>query len=710
MKKILSILLVFAVMLSSVNVFAFTDNSLMEKVLIEVKSRIDVPIELTEFNASERSKASMDDNGTPIKYFQFEWSDLNYDKYLSVQADADGNITEYNLSWSKLYTFECDISVKKETAFETADSFIKKALPNCFADSKDMYVLDEKSYMESVEFSGNRLSFSFKYNRIIDGYPVYGNEAYIYVSVAESDCIVTSLRSGWDYDAKIIKPDKELIENPREKYLEKFPVELIYQHRYVPYKINADSDKDLPELYYRFKDHNAGYITATDGEVAERTISYYRYISNFKEEAAMDSATGAMAPTLTKEELNKLEEIAGMISDTEAMNIIKSNKHLGVSDELVVKSTGLYKAGRTGDEYIRNIELGYPEDNKSESIYASFDAKTGELISYRRSKYTSDAKYDESLITSEMKSDAQKKLDDFINDVSSDISEYKLLRAEDYTYRTEIVYERYVNGVRYIDNRISAGYDLEEGFISDYSINHNHDLDGIKNPSDAISDTEACDIIFGISPLKLEYIPTKEGYMLCYGCEDGEMSSAMIYAITGEAVYKASKKADISEYSDISGHWCEKEANELLNIGIGFEGGYVNPDEKCSQQELLKLFTSAIQKSNRYMSYTEEDLYYYLEISECVGKDEKNPDSSVVREDAFAYAVRIMGHREIAELSDIYKTSFLDNDLISADKIGCAAILKGFGIVSGDGTYLRPKDEITRAEAIVIAYRLLTQR
>ena len=114
MKKILSVLLVSMMILSSVNVFALTDNSLMEEVLIKVKSRISIPEELTEFNASERSKPSKNDNGTQIKYFRFEWSDLNYDKYLNVQADSDGNITEYSISWNNMYTSECDISVKKE--------------------------------------------------------------------------------------------------------------------------------------------------------------------------------------------------------------------------------------------------------------------------------------------------------------------------------------------------------------------------------------------------------------------------------------------------------------------------------------------------------------------------------------------------------------------------------------------------------------------
>ena len=46
---------------------------------------------------------------------------------------------------------------------------------------------------------------------------------------------------------------------------------------------------------------------------------------------------------------------------------------------------------------------------------------------------------------------------------------------------------------------------------------------------------------------------------------------------------------------------------------------------------------------------------------------------------------------------------------ISEQKIGYAAILKGLGIISGDGIYLRPKEDITKAEVLSIAYQIITR-
>ena len=108
----------------------------------------------------------------------------------------------------------------------------------------------------------------------------------------------------------------------------------------------------------------------------------------------------------------------------------------------------------------------------------------------------------------------------------------------------------------------------------------------------------------------------------------------------------------------------------------------------------------------RYPLSPAENIYERLgdDISKLVSE---NPDSLVTREEAFTYMTAFMGYSEIAAMTQIFITDFADNSNISEDKIGSAAILRGMGIISGDGVSVRPKDYMTNAEAAVMLYNYL---
>ena len=89
MKKVISFLLAFVMILSVVPVFADTDTSeAMEGVLIKVKSKLSIPEEFTEF--------------TPHSYYEdedirytFEWSKEEPSAYIDVYCDGEGRIHRY---------------------------------------------------------------------------------------------------------------------------------------------------------------------------------------------------------------------------------------------------------------------------------------------------------------------------------------------------------------------------------------------------------------------------------------------------------------------------------------------------------------------------------------------------------------------------------------------------------------------------------------
>ena len=60
---------------------------------------------------------------------------------------------------------------------------------------------------------------------------------------------------------------------------------------------------------------------------------------------------------------------------------------------------------------------------------------------------------------------------------------------------------------------------------------------------------------------------------------------------------------------------------------------------------------------------------------------------------------------------DIFRAGFADDTDISPDKMGTLAILRGYGIVTGDDVSVRPQEDITRAEtAALLYYYIVTEK
>ena len=142
--------------------------------------------------------------------------------------------------------------------------------------------------------------------------------------------------------------------------------------------------------------------------------------------------------------------------------------------------------------------------------------------------------------------------------------------------------------------------------------------------------------------------------------------------------------------------------------GIALNGESFRPDDAITQEDLLRLFMSG--QDGRYMmNISTESLYSYSILKGLIAKEDRNEAAAVTREQAFMIMVRAAGFDRVAQLSDIYKVSYSDGDKLSEGSIGYAAILSGMGVINGDGSELRPQDNITRAEAAAILYRYLKQ-
>ena len=268
-------------------------------------------------------------------------------------------------------------------------------------------------------------------------------------------------------------------------------------------------------------------------------------------------------------------------------------------------------------------------------------------------------------------------------------------------YETK-TFTRLENNIPVDGNSISVTY--KDGKITRYS--KHFDDDTFASADGVISSDEAYDKILSYHPVKLCYLNTEKEYKLCYTL-DLVYGYVEIDAKTGE------KRKDYNEntfnfYDDIENHWCKTAVERLTEAGISFEGKSFNPDSEITQLEMLKLFGAAV-KYTHYLNMDADNLYKNLERENIVSPSERADSAPVLREDAFVYLVRFLGYERIAKAEDIFTTKFADQNLISQGKLGYASILSGLKVINGNGGFVKPLDKLTRAEAVVMIYNLLTK-
>ncbi|MDO5397444.1 MAG: S-layer homology domain-containing protein [bacterium] len=673
-----------------------TDSKSMEKALLNVKSRIDIPAELTEFSGG----ASDFDYRSG---YSFTWRDKENERSISVQSDSEGRILNYSYySPKRSYSGEPVLTkVPRDKAVSLTEEFLKKAVPEAFADSSDRLEFDSVSFDEDSE-SGFNVSFK----RMKNGAQVLNNSAYIDADYNDGSLTIWMFNLDYDYDAEFENTADE-ITDAAASYRSIFPEEMVYSKRYKYLLKNKEDDEKI-NLIYHMKDY--GYISAYTGEEitpkSDITENYSGGGANASlKEAAADTAS--LERGLSPEEEKELETISNLFSAEDAEKYLRSIPQLKLSKDLKTEGSSLYPTGEKIKKYILSLHMVNNTGEKYSSLHASFDAKRKRLTSINNyESYVSYTQENKTPLTQETIAKGNAMIDSFLNTVISD----KLGEFSEEDQDTEQFssvskrFRRMVNGIPYINNNIYVSYTPEIDAIDYYNLSYEDEAQ-FPSAETALSGNDAYAKMLELAPMKKLYVPTEDGYRLAYTMD----GSPEIDALNGEdlnALDNFTAKDVI--YDDISGHWCETAVNELRDNGIALNGTSFRPDEAITQEDLLRLFAAG--SSGRYMLNRDtESLYEYCYNSKIITEQERNENAAVTREQAFILMVRMAGFEKVAKLPDIYKVSYADGDLLSEGTIGYAAILSGMGVITGDGSTLRPQDNITRAEAATMLYRYMNQ-
>ncbi len=675
MKRAISMLLVLIMVISGITVLADDNTSkAMENVLIMVKNKITIPAELSEF-----SPYTYQENEKTI--YNFNWQKENGGAYIEISCDEEGRILSYYSYDNSLRSEKKMTVLTKEDILGFADEFIHNALPEAFADDNDCLVYDDKSW------NVNNLAYSITYKRYKNGVEVKDNYASIRVNVNDDVPYVRNMNAAFNYDGEFEEDTTEFADYIN-RYMEEYPLELIYRDLYT-YYTDKEQDKTETDLVYRNLDGEAGYISAVTGEVVVEDVLYDLYTGGggaLKNEAATQDM--AMSYMLTEKELAELDKIQGVISKDDAGKIIKKLPYIDFDNNLTLYN---YNINKNDEEY--RVNVSYKTKDEKRYLSANFNGESGEVLSLHNNEYyTSDNDYK---LTGSEKNACSKRIEEFLNAVSSKYSQFKETDEIISGYNIQKTYNRYVNDVRYINNSINVKYDAKLGRITQYSISYSDDK-VFDDKTNVVSNYMAYKSLLGIAPLQKIYVMSGGKYVLCWTLSE---YGVQLDAFTGNRY----KEANYTEnkpfaYTDIRGHWAEEKIKKLAEMNIGFGGDEFYPDAAITQYDLLRLFAAGIHFQN-YLTYPVDSLYENFIYDGILTEDEKNPEGQVLREDAFVYIIRLDGLEKVAKLSNIFKVEYADGNLLSDGKIGYPAILTGMNVICGNGGYLQPLDAITRAEA-----------
>jgi len=681
MKKIIALILSFLMLVPTVYADT-TASGELEKVLVAVKSKVDISTELSIF------ESNISKYGEQI-YYNFDWHSPAYDKSVSVSADEEGHIRSYYVYTQKMAQKKLS-GVSKNEIISFAEEFIKKAIPEMYQDPTDVLIFDDKSYS-----AGSFLRYSLTYKRYKNGVYVKDNFVNITVGITEEDVLyISNMSANIDYKTPFAQAGGEIADYT-SRYKEAFPTELVYQNEYNPDWKEKGERRTKGALIYRIKDNEAGFISLETGEIVTESKSEDEI---FRDESAESMGSPSNKnDSLTPEELEEITAVEGLLSVGDIEAKIKSLPYIKFPDGVKLNSSNLIK--NDDGKYVYNLNYVNEEEKAYSYLHISAYAEDGKLISLNQS--AKENRKDIEALTPQQKGVAEKKIEQFLTASTAEFPQTVLEKCEDNNGFVNSYYYREINGLKHINEGINVTYDAENAIITEFSLHFTNTE--FESPEKAIDKETAYGKITEYSPIIKMYVKTGESYTLCATLEKKDV---ILDAFTGAVKNAENDQNQAFSYDDIKGHWAEEAANKLAEIQIGLEGEKLNPEGHIIQEELLRFLASGIY-GKYYHTYNTEDLYENLIREKVIGEEEKNPSAGVKREEAFVYLIRMAGLERVAKLQNIYKVDFADSNLLSDGKIGYCAILGGMGVICGDGGYLRPQDNLSRAEAVIMLYRYL---
>jgi hypothetical protein len=689
-KGILSGILIICVMLSTIAIPAFgaqEDSRGLEKAIVAAKNIIEVPEDYTNFTHTLSERETI--NGK-IRIWNFNWAEKDgKNGSVSASVGEDGFLYDYNKYTGIESSNDNGLAkITKDQAQILAENFLEKAIPTY------------AGQMKKVDNNVNDISseeYNFTYQRFVNETPV--NFITINIGVNKYSGEVTSFN---DWNPEIQGIEYQTLDGiidlsaAEKAYVENLGINLKY-YSYYDYKQN----KINIFAGYSIDDNRNNAIDAKTGQVVSLSKEgrFYNYNKDNIGIPGSENSSVKTEQKLTKEEIDAINNVTNLITKEKAESIIRETSDIITSD-IKVNDESLNK---------NYIDDGYTWSISFEGGYGEVDAKSGEIISLHFYNY------DNTTNNNISEAQAQNIAENFLEKVTPDkFSQTKYEDIKNSVLKIDFVqggdissynFVRQVNGIEFSSNSLSVEVDKTKGKIIGYD-NKWYENVSFPDISQAMNKETAFNKIKDLAGFELQYSMLDNNKVgLIYNFRNTN-EDYIIDPVNGgrlDFTGQAYKDNKLPEYSDISGHWCEKTVKELLDNGYYINGEKFNPNMNITQINFFKYIYSPV-KNN----YADDSEFYDMLIQNgIIKKEEKSPNSFVSNQDAAKFIIRYLGYDKLAMHPEIFSNPFKDN--IEEQYKGYASMCYVLNIIKGDknGNF-NESHNISNAEAAVIIYNLIS--
>lgn len=711
------------------------DKDGLARVIKAVRAKIDIPQQYDTFSSEVFAR----ENGT---MGSLRWSSQSSAGpeagSMEITVDGYGNITGFNHyrhSAGSEYKRRLPV-IGREQALQRARKFAYHICPEIM----DQLNFDSGDSSCVIEYEGN---YRFTFFRQYKGLP-YDHDN-ISLTVKGDTGEVVNFHRNWTTGlefpepAGVMEPAAALAE-----YKKILGLTLKYRKTY-------GTGGSGTYLEYSPGSRDFFYcVDAFSGARVNEADKYYPRYDPYVYGRDTGMGTGKIA---SQEESDALKLDTGVVSVEDAVASVKAVSELGLDDGYRLNRYAYESFANAGRGYILRLEFtgqlaadDFQEDIPAEKkkammaegdmVSVAVDAGTGEVLAVHvngRPGRDGQVKYQRSALQEIAASFLEKQktskfrqaeLMDSKNDNSLP-ADQKYPPGEEST--GAFSYVRVVNGI-VSDNRMDITINQYTGKI-DYYAEVWDDLDFA--PAGAVIGLDqAYAALFAANQPVLKYVwaqaepvgsprdenPPGGNIRLVYGLDFNkpvciDAAKGLLISYDKGEPYLAPGAA---RYSDIGQHQAREQILALSRIGLLLHEENFRPDEKISQKYFLYLIyrmrNSYDPQAGAVSSLNQRDVdgMYRMLINEgIIQEQEKDPDAAVTREDAVKYLLKAAGYGKFAEIKGLFASDYQDQDALNPDLAGYVAIAEALKIIdAADGT-IRPKQELTRAEAAVLLYNYL---
>lgn len=600
---------------------------------------------------------------------------------LSVKVDSQGRIIYF--SHYIFGDFDGDYrlsSIDYTQALEITTTFLAKTCPE-FA-----YRLQPEPVVNHRLRNTDR--YYIKLYRHENGVPFYSN--YYIGTVEAKDGLVSEFEIVWNDIERFPQPTGAIsLAAAEEAFAKKIGFTTAY----------SNNPQQSPVLLISTRADGSAFINAFTGEITNTNVLGGPY--------AMQSEDFLRPLRFVQKQPTQLavaeEQVAQVLS--KAYQLLPIDASYTLADSRVLKDEN--------NQHYYHILLTAPDGTAAE---IEADGATGEITGFYHPRQASDiivsATGAHNLAVDFLKRAAAEKYA-AIDSGRRMLHAYTLAAepSADYTF----VFYRMENEIPYYDEGLAVTISATTGRVIAYSQSWSAKM---FPPGTAYVPTEAKQQILSRGGYGLQYVAAAKGtnrfpsltrdvsVFLVYGFTPGRPLYASME--TGKLSYPngTAYMADLPKtFADIAGHPYQNQIETLLSGGVINTGEYFYPDDSIDQRQFLGLMLRAFSTEEQYYGL---DVYDIMVTERSVlSWDEKNDEALLTVGEAIRYVVRYLGYGEVAELTDTYKTSFVDEFAIAPENLGYAAIAQGLGLVQRN--LLLPNSILTRGRACEMMYNLLTQ-